>query len=805
MKEFIEQLEHLNAVAPSDVPEPGADETALAGPESNGADEGSTHDLRLADADELSSAWRPDAQELGLFSRTGLHLHDPGQLRASHRGFWPAFLHAYRSLGRYRKPWPVFMETSERGVHVCSLPTWIDDLSDEVTSNEQKGRLEAHLRAVSASRSVTEWDVVQGGAPDDLAVPDPALQAAWLLAPTPDAMSMMWGQVNAAVNAGRRKSFVEELHVLRSRLADLVRVEEGDGQDAHDPDTLRHSMGGAFADTIDFGSLAHLMDEAPHAAPSDTNRLERIRSIMEDLTSIPVELYDGEVLSTPRRSTSDALELLHAQVERFTRLSRAVQIARLEVENRYRPELHDQVFENFSYQAIPASERKAFPPVTVHLTLHGDDDPEPLLLGLREPGMLRVLLTSTDVFNERAEHHPIVDAARRLVADADTFVQQTTVSHVDFLLEGFTLAARSQGNAVVSVAIGAGADPVSEESYLSAAVLSESRVFPCFRFDPENGTEWADWMDVDANESPAAAWVEHALESSDEAVPDCFALTPADLLFLDGRFADQFHLLHPDVDSPDLIDVGEWTRLDASRQPSRIPFIWLSKPEGSLARCVVSPMIMRAVSLSARRWHLLQEWSGMDSSLVRRQLEAAQSELESERDRAIESARQDFESRMEANTETLARQIVEKIAASLLDGGAPLSLGDSDSRTRLAAQASRIATPVKTEPDTIPEPEADTQAEPEPEPEETPALSLDEAYIDTPLCTSCNECTDRNGLIFAYDDNKQAYIKDAGAGPFRDIVMAAEKCPVRIIHPGKPLDPDEGDLDEWIERAQPYQ
>ena len=79
-----------------------------------------------------------------------------------------------------------------------------------------------------------------------------------------------------------------------------------------------------------------------------------------------------------------------------------------------------------------------------------------------------------------------------------------------------------------------------------------------------------------------------------------------------------------------------------------------------------------------------------------------------------------------------------------------------------------------------------------------------DAYIDTPLCTSCNECTQLNSRIFAYNGNKQAEVKDAGAGPFSDIVRAAELCPVHIIHPGKPKNPSEPGLDEWVKRAERY-
>ena len=80
----------------------------------------------------------------------------------------------------------------------------------------------------------------------------------------------------------------------------------------------------------------------------------------------------------------------------------------------------------------------------------------------------------------------------------------------------------------------------------------------------------------------------------------------------------------------------------------------------------------------------------------------------------------------------------------------------------------------------------------------------DQAYIETELCTSCNDCTDRNGLMFAYDDLKQAYIRDVRAGTFRELVEAAENCPVCIIHPGKPVNPDEPGLEELMQRAVPF-
>jgi pyruvate-ferredoxin/flavodoxin oxidoreductase len=103
-----------------------------------------------------------------------------------------------------------------------------------------------------------------------------------------------------------------------------------------------------------------------------------------------------------------------------------------------------------------------------------------------------------------------------------------------------------------------------------------------------------------------------------------------------------------------------------------------------------------------------------------------------------------------------------------------------------------------------PAPTAATPAQP---PAAAPAdddAMVIEPWIDSARCTTCNECTGINKKMFAYNADKQAYIKDASAGTFQQLVRAAERCPVSIIHPGTPLDPKEKDLDKWIARAAKF-
>jgi hypothetical protein len=88
--------------------------------------------------------------------------------------------------------------------------------------------------------------------------------------------------------------------------------------------------------------------------------------------------------------------------------------------------------------------------------------------------------------------------------------------------------------------------------------------------------------------------------------------------------------------------------------------------------------------------------------------------------------------------------------------------------------------------------------------EAEPEERSDDPYIETPRCTTYNECTNLNNRMFAYDANKQATIADINAGTYSELVQAAESCQVSIIHPGKPRNPNEPGIAELLKRAEPF-
>jgi uncharacterized Fe-S cluster protein YjdI len=119
-------------------------------------------------------------------------------------------------------------------------------------------------------------------------------------------------------------------------------------------------------------------------------------------------------------------------------------------------------------------------------------------------------------------------------------------------------------------------------------------------------------------------------------------------------------------------------------------------------------------------------------------------------------------------------------------------------RTTVAAPTSAAPAPSPAAPP-APVPDAPAAAA---EPPGLPASG--DPYIETPRCSTCNECVRINSRMFAYNENGQAYIKDPDAGTFAQLVEAAESCQVAIIHPGTPRNPNEPGLEELVKRAASF-
>ncbi|NOX36537.1 MAG: hypothetical protein GXO78_03290 [Calditrichaeota bacterium] len=630
----------------------------------------------------------------------------------------------------------------------------------------------------------------------------------------------------------RMGPFADELEGLIARLTDILRSDAQKRREALEPEKLKASVGTAFQEDLDFNRLSDILEStAIEGEPLPEARRNRIRETIAVLKKhrslfhpepLPMESAETPVGEGWSENGSFAPILMPDTVENLARalgeyearmhsmvdFFRAVHVARLEVENRYQEEKHDPFFRRFRLEYLTDAERALLPPLLIYLRadLQNELNREMVLEMLSSEFPIKIMLELRDVCEGPASPRetPCLSGwvgrmARMALGLNRPFVCQASLANVEVLQTALQQGLAYPGPALWSVFVGAPDFYPALSPYLIAAAAQEARAFPAFTYHPGAGTTWAECFSLNGNPDPEKDWPRNTITftgAAGEEVQQELPFTVIDLLSTHVLFDHHFLLLPPEVQDDRFVPLEEYERLTDSEREHKIPFILMIDEANRLQRVVVTRKLVEAARTLLADWHLLQELGGIHNSHARRLLEAEQARLRQEMESEIQAIEQRYQAELEKTLGEVARDIVSNIAAGLL------------------GQATMPAAPVGMPSSTAPAPPPETESAPPtesaevteapPEEEEEEELSFDEPYIETPRCTSCGECININNQLFAYNDNKQAYIKDPTAGTYRELVLAAEKCPVHIIHPGKPKNPDEPGLDELLKRAEPY-
>jgi ferredoxin len=257
---------------------------------------------------------------------------------------------------------------------------------------------------------------------------------------------------------------------------------------------------------------------------------------------------------------------------------------------------------------------------------------------------------------------------------------------------------------------------------------------------------------------------------------------------------EHFRMVPRGYESDDLVPVADYLGRDDEAVGRLVPFVWGIDEDGTLVRLAISRALVFACQDRLNYWRTLQELAGVHNfyveAAIERVLEDARAAADAEREELLKSHAEELDSaRSEAAGEAMGQLVDVLMGAdlsSMVGGSAPATMpAPSEAPAKEAAAA-------------------EPAAEPEPEPEEEDEVSFDEPWIDSAACTTCDDCLNINKMMFAYNEDKQAYLKDPRAGTYEELVRAAETCPAKCIHPGKPLNPSEPDLEALIARAEPF-
>jgi hypothetical protein len=616
----------------------------------------------------------------------------------------------------------------------------------------------------------------------------------------------------------RRTALAAEVQALAHRLAELLRVDDLNGPQASSESALTAAMGNG-AGALDLGKLAGRIHTQRGSQRMDADRRQRVQLALGTLkrwlatmASTPLMvLLDAGVL--PEGLTLDGVDIrrsaeaFHAAAQTFddhaaaaADVLRAVRIARLEVAGEFDAAHHEEPLARLDWQSFDADALLCLPAIAVAETGdHLGGNESALLSRLLSGGRpILVLVADGPVGGEPNAASEVVVHAPGLgtlaIAHREALVLQATTSQPELLALGLSRLARATTPALAVVAV---PGPGVDGAWLQLAAAREGRALPAFRHDPDAGPTWADRFDLTGNPQPERPWPLHPVafvNANDEVATFDEAFTYAHAAALNPACRSQFLVLDDAVATDDLTPVADYLDALDHGPPRKMPFLWVVNADGHLARALVSRELAFAARDRVRMWRTLQELGGIHNEYARRAAEVARREAQREAEVEREVLRAEYERRIELARAEAGAEAMDRLVHVLLSAESlPVSTGvpTRPSSTPLAPR------PAGTPANQI----ASAPAPVSVAADEEESGGFDEPYIDTPLCTSCNECTAANPVLFKYDGNKQATIGNAAGGTFLELVTSAEKCPARCIHPGKPRAGDASATPDVVARA----
>jgi pyruvate-ferredoxin/flavodoxin oxidoreductase len=353
---------------------------------------------------------------------------------------------------------------------------------------------------------------------------------------------------------------------------------------------------------------------------------------------------------------------------------------------------------------------------------------------------------------ETRKEMSLIGAAHRTA-----FVHQANLSNYTHMIEGFIDGINTRRPALFNIYTPCQPEHgiADDASFARAKMALESRAYPILRFDPAAGNDWESCMDLSGNPSLDDDWVSYTLEYQDEdgnTQKMELPMTFADFAVGEGRFRKHFRVAPADTWNENMVPLVDFIDLPEDEREGLYPYVWAVNKKNRLIRVLVAAELVKSTEERRDFWRTLKALAGLSKKV---------------------------------DPHAIAAQVRAETAAKLTAGLMQMLGAEGGAAAIQSALASTPASAGAVAP--------------------KGAAGFDPVWVEKAECTSCDECVNINPKIFAYDENKKAYVLDPKGGPFKDIVRAAEKCTGKCIHPGTPADPNEKDVEKLIKRAEKFQ
>ncbi len=482
-------------------------------------------------------------------------------------------------------------------------------------------------------------------------------------------------------------------------------------------------------------------------------------------------------------SASMAMGVFEGHMAKMAEGFKAIRITELELANKYRADEHDDFFTHFNWKQFNDEEFHLCPPVTV---VGGDGALydigfQNLSRAMMSGKPLKIVVLDTQVYSNTGgqactsgffgqvsdmapfgKARPGKQEVRKEIgligmAHRTTYVMQSTIAYPHHMIEGFIEGLNSRRPALFNCYTscqpehGIGDDMGHQQAKLAV----ESRAYPLFRYDPDQGKTPQECFTLEGNPAKEELWPSYKLQYLEGGQHKHMELplTFADFAMTESRFRKHFRLAPPDTWHDNMVALADYLDLSEQGRQGKYPFIWSLDSKQQLSRLLVSPSMITSSEDRRDFWIMLKALAGVEKK--------TESPVEVE--------------------QRIRQDVVSKIASRLME----MARGESSGEQGTAALD---ITKAETEAAVTPPSDADYLA----------------PWLDTEDCTACGECIDINPSMFAYNDEEKAYIQDPNAGPYSDLVKAAERCTAQVIHPGLPRTRKEKDMEQWIKRAEKF-
>jgi pyruvate-ferredoxin/flavodoxin oxidoreductase len=508
-------------------------------------------------------------------------------------------------------------------------------------------------------------------------------------------------------------------------------------------------------------------------------------------------------------SVSMAMGIFEGHMAKMAEGFKTIRLAELLLKDKYDPEGHAQEFRYFNWQNFTDEEFHLCPPV---VAVGGDGAMydigfQNLSRAMMAGKPVKVVVVDTQVYSntggqactsgffgqisDMAQYGKAIkgkEEARKemgliAMAHRTTYYMQSTMAYSNHMIEGFVQGLMSRRPAVFNLYTscqpehGIGDDMSNHQAKLAV----ESRAYPLFKYDPDRGKTAAECFDLDGNPAIDRDWpvtkinyVERGRQKEME-----LSTTFVDFAVTETRFRKHFRKVPRDAWHEDMVVVSDYLELDEDDREGKVPFVWALDAKRELSRLLVAEPMIKSAEERRDFWIMLRALADAEE--------------------AVEAAA--------ASDEQMESRIRQEVVQKLTTGLMGLVSGDQSLDIAAVLSSGEAAAAAPDAPAAAPMAEASTAVAEAPAPAAAPAAVAGDymaPWIDTEECTACDECIIINPQIFAYNDDKKAYIQSAEAGPYRDLVKSAEKCTAQVIHPGLPRDRSAKDIAKWIKRAQKF-